>query len=80
MKMALEKLRHYIFRPRVVRLMKANGLFARSKRKFKTTTDNNYRYPIAPNILNQNFKVSRANQVWGCQISLILKPSKVGCI
>lgn len=46
MKMALEKLRYYISRPRVVRLMKVNGLFARRKRKFKTTTDSNHRYPI----------------------------------
>jgi transposase InsO family protein len=60
----LEKLRHYISRPRVARLMKANGLFARRKRKFKTTTDSNHRYPIAPNILNRNFKVSKSNQIW----------------
>lgn len=62
-KIALEKLRHYISRPRVSRLMKANGLFARRKRKFKITTDSNHKYPIAANILNQNFKVSRSNQV-----------------
>lgn len=63
-KTALEKLGHYISRPRVARLMKTNSLFTRRKRKFKTITDSNHRYPIAPNILNQNFKVSRANQVW----------------
>ena len=63
-KIALEKLGHYISRPRVTRLMKANGLFARRKRKFKTTTDSNHKYPIAANILNKNLKVSRINQVW----------------
>jgi len=43
--------------------MKANGLFARRKRKFKTTTDSNHNDPIASNILNRNFKVARVNQV-----------------
>lgn len=70
-KMALEKLGHYISRTRVARLMKANGLFARRKRNFKITTDSNHRYPIAPNILNQNFKVSQSNQVWVSDITCI---------
>jgi len=70
-KTALEKFGHYISRPRVARLMKANGLFARRKRKFKTTTDSNHKYPIAANILNQNFKVSRSNQVWVSDITYI---------
>ena len=70
-KKALEKFGHYISRPRVARLMKANGLFARRQRKFKRTTDSNHNYPIAPNILNQNFKVSRANQVWVSDITYI---------
>jgi putative transposase len=69
--MALEKLGHYISRPRVARLMKVNDLFARRKRKFRKTTDSNHRYPIAPNILNRNFKVSRANQVWVFDITYI---------
>ncbi len=51
--------------------MKANGLFARRQRKFKTTTDSNHKYPIAANILNQNFKVSRINQVWVSDITYI---------
>ena len=70
-KKALENLGHYVSRPRVARLMKANGLFARRKRKFKTTTNSNHNYPIAPNILNRNFKVSRINQVWVSDITYI---------
>ncbi|MDG1729877.1 MAG: hypothetical protein P8K68_08100 [Algibacter sp.] len=62
-KTALEKLGHYIYRPRAAKLIKVNGLFARRKRKFKTATNSNHKYPIAANILNQNFKVSRINQV-----------------
>lgn len=51
--------------------MKANGIFARRKRNFKITTDSNHRYPVAKNILNQNFKVSRSNQVWVSDITYI---------
>ena len=70
-KRALEKLGYYVSRPRVARLMKASGLFARRKRNFRTTTDSNHKYPIAANILNQNFKVSRASQVWVSDITYI---------
>ena len=54
----------YVSRPRVARIMRANYLYARRTRKFRITTNSNHKYPIAPNILNQNFKVSRINQVW----------------
>ena len=53
-KVDLEKLGHYVSIPRVARIMSANGLYARRKRKFITTTDSNHNYPIAPNILNRN--------------------------
>ena len=54
----------YVSRPRVARIMQANYLYARRTRKFRVTTNSNHKYPIAPNILNQNFRVSRINQVW----------------
>ncbi len=70
-KVALEKLGHFISKPRVARIMRANGLFARRKRKFKATTDSNHKYPVAANILNQNFEISRKNQVWVSDITYI---------
>lgn len=51
--------------------MRANYLVARRHRKFRFTTDNNHNYPIAPNILNQNFKVHRMNQVWVSDMTYI---------
>jgi transposase InsO family protein len=51
--------------------MKANYLVARRHRKFRLTTDSNHNYPIAPNILNQNFEVHRMNQVWVSDMTYI---------
>lgn len=70
-KKALEKLGHFISKPRIARIMRANGLFARRTRKFRVTTNSNHTYPVAANLLNQNFKVTRINQVWVSDITYI---------
>ena len=70
-KVELLKHGHRVSRPRVARLMRANNLFARRRRKFIFTTDSNHNYPIAPNILNQDFTVDRENQVWVSDITYI---------
>ena len=62
---------HRVSRPRVARIMRTNNLFARRKRKFRFTTDSAHDYPIASNILNQNFTVSRENQVWVSDMTYI---------
>ena len=53
-----------IGRRRTARLMRENGLRARQKRRFKRTTDSEHAWPIAPNIIDQDFTVTvnrRAN-------------------
>lgn len=70
-KTALEAYGYYISIPRVARIMKANNLYAQRTRKFKTTTDSKHNYPVAPNILNQDFKVQRSDQVWVSDITYI---------
>jgi putative transposase len=60
-----------VSRPRVARIMRANNLFARRKRKFRITTDSEHNYPLVRNILNQNFTVFRKNQVWVSEITYI---------
>lgn len=67
----LETLGYKVSKPRVARIMKANHLYAIRKRKFKATTDSKHNYPISPNLLNQDFKVERKNQVWVSDITYI---------
>jgi len=43
--------------------IRENGLAARSKRRFKITTDSEHHDdPMAPNILNQDFSVENVNE------------------
>jgi len=67
----LKALGYKVSKPRVAKLMKANYLFAKRKRKYKVITDSNHNYPIAPNLLNQCFKVNRPNPVWVSDITYI---------
>ena len=53
-----------IGRRRVARLMRENGLRARQKRRFKRTTDEQHAFPIAPNLLDQDFAAAGRNQKW----------------
>ena len=50
---------------RTARLMRANDTKARQKRRFKRTTDSEHSWPVAPNIIDQDFAADRPNQKWG---------------
>jgi len=54
---------------RVARLMRAAGLFARGRRRFRVTTDSRHRLTVAPNHLRQRFTVRRLNRVWAADIT-----------
>ena len=54
---------------RVARLMRAAGLFARGRRRFRVTTDSRHRLTVAPNHLRQRFAVRRLNRVWAADIT-----------
>ncbi|MFT0891350.1 IS3 family transposase [Pseudochelatococcus sp. G4_1912] len=58
-------------RRRTARLMRQNGLYARQKRRFKRTTDSHHAWPIAPNIIDQDFTASKPDEKWGADISYI---------
>jgi len=58
-------------RPRVARLMSKNGIVAKTKRKFKATTNSKHTYPVSPDLLNQNFAAQSMNQIWTSDITYI---------
>jgi len=49
--------------------MRENGIAAKTKRKYKATTNSKHNYPVAENLINQNFTVGRPNQVWVADIT-----------
>jgi transposase InsO family protein len=61
---------------RVERLMKVNNIYAKTKKKFKVTTDSEHSYPVAPNILNRDFIVEKKDTVWVSDITYI--PTREG--
>jgi putative transposase len=58
-------------RRRTARLMRENGLKARQKRRFKRTTDSRHAFPVAPNLLDQDFSAEYPNQKWAADISYL---------
>jgi len=60
-----------IGRKRVARLMRANGIRGRTKRKFRVTTDSRHDHPVAPNLLDRQFTVEAPNTVWLADLSYI---------
>ena len=51
--------------------MRVNGLRARQKRRFKRTTDNHHAWPVAPNLLDQDFTARGPDEKWGGDISYV---------
>lgn len=68
-----------IGRRRVARLMRENSMTARQKRRFKRTTDSLHAFPIAPNLLDQDFTASGPNRKW-VPTSPMYGRERVGCI
>jgi putative transposase len=56
---------------RVARLMRKDGLRAKTKRKFKVTTDSKHNLPVAANLLNREFTPEAPNQRWSSDITYI---------
>ena len=61
---------------RVERLMHLNGIQAKRKQRRKRTTDSNHAYPIAANLLQQDFQALQPNQKWVADITYI--PTREG--
>lgn len=55
----------------VAKLMSANGIRARTPRRFVRTTDSNHRRPVAENLLARDFDPERPNEAWCADITYI---------
>lgn len=60
-----------VSKKRVEKLMRDNGMQAKRKRRFRTTTKSDHTRPVAPNVLNREFDVDAPNTVWAGDISYI---------
>jgi len=65
----LQDLGYKVNKKRVSRIMRENGIRAKTKRKFKVTTHSDHDDPISPNLLGQNFTVNELNKVWVSDIT-----------
>ena len=60
----LMKRGHDVGEKRIARLMRAEGIRAKTVKKWRATTQSNHRMPVAANALNCQFTVAQPNQVW----------------
>lgn len=58
-------------RNRVARLMRENGIAAKTRRKYKATTNSKHSYSVADNLIKQNFTTDRPNRIWVADITYI---------
>jgi transposase InsO family protein len=56
---------------RVARIMKVNGIKAKTTKKFKATTNSKHNLPVAENLLNRDFTAARPNAVWVSDITYV---------
>ena len=66
-----------VSRKRIVRLMQADELVARKRRRYKCTTMSDHDQPVAANLLDRRFEADAPNQRWvGDTTELYIGPSR----
>ena len=60
----------------VAKVMRKAGIAAKTKRKFRQTTDSNHTLPVAQNRLNRDFDVDEPNASWVADITYV--PTREG--
>ena len=58
-------------RNRIARIMQKNNIRSKTKKRFKITTKSKHNYPIAQNIINQDFTAKKLNEKWLSDITYI---------
>jgi transposase InsO family protein len=52
-------------------MMRGAGIRARKPKRFVTTTDSKHNYPVAPNVLDQEFEATRPGEIWVSDITYV---------
>src|SRR3989442_1566835 len=60
----------------VARVMREAGIAAKTKRKFRQTTDSNHSHPVAENVLDRQFDPEEPNTSWVADVTYI--PTREG--
>ena len=68
---ALIKQGHHIGEHRVARLMRQNGIRAKTVKKWRATTQSQHRFPVAANTLDRQFTVESPNRVWAGDLTYV---------
>ena len=68
---ALLKQGHGVGEHRVARLMRIEGIRAKTVKKWRATTQSNHRLPVAANTLNRRFTVESPNRVWAGDLTYV---------
>ena len=55
----------------VARLMRSHGVAAKTRRKFRVTTDSNHGQPVAENVLDRRFEPGAPNRAWTADITYV---------
>ena len=64
---------------RIARIMRAEGIRAKARRRYRVTTDSQHAHPVAPNVLDRHFAIDRVDQsdrVWVGDITYL--PTREG--
>jgi putative transposase len=56
---------------RTARIMKKANIVAKTKKKWKATTNSRHHYPVAANLLEQKFLTDRPDRIWTSDITYI---------
>lgn len=57
--------------PRVARLMRKHGIRAKTKKKFKATTNSKHYLPVAENVLDRQFRPDAPDKAWAGDITYL---------
>ena len=60
----------------VARVMRGAGIAAKTKRKFRQTTDSDHPHPVAPNVLDRQFGPPGPNAAWVADVTYV--PTREG--